>query len=205
MDSYTNTNFVDKSFRQVPGGQYDENGFYYTPNGSFWDPDGVYFNKNGFDRHGGYYDEHLEYHPGAGWIDDLMCYEDEKEETLKNVKGRRRNGDDLGEDEDNDLDDPLNEVYDEIDYDKLLREEEKKHLEPIKENQNEETNINTKQNNNVFKPGTSTKKENSIENKKEVISPDLLFNKIPENKKPSNIINEEKRKEKAIEVDSLFN
>ena len=74
--------FVDKPFKECEGGYYDENNFYITPNGSFWDPDGVYFNTEGVDRHGGYYDDHLEYHPGKGWIQELMCYEDEKEAEL---------------------------------------------------------------------------------------------------------------------------
>ena len=53
----------------------------------------------------------------------------------------------------------------------------------------------------MFKPAkvNETKKE-------EVTSPDKLFNKIPEDKIPKEIKNENKVKmEKKIEVDSLFN
>ena len=140
--------FVDKPFKECEGGYYDANNFYITPNGSFWDPDGVYFNTEGVDRHGGYYDDHLEYHPGKGWIQELMCYEDEKEAEL--VKHNYE--------EDDDNDDILDELY------------ENKNLD------------------------------------EEVISPDKLFNKIPEDKIPKEIKNENKVKmEKKIEVDSLFN
>lgn len=67
----------NRKFEEVEGGKYDKFGFYRTPNGSFWDCDGVYFNKEGKDAHGGFYDENYEYHPGDGWIESLMCYEDE--------------------------------------------------------------------------------------------------------------------------------
>jgi hypothetical protein len=72
-----------REFKEVEGGKYDDLGFYRTPNGSFWDPDGIYFNKEGKDSHGGYYDNNFEYHPGDGWIDSMMCYQDELEDKRK--------------------------------------------------------------------------------------------------------------------------
>ena len=165
--------FVDKPFKECEGGYYDANNFYITPNGSFWDPDGVYFNTEGVDRHGGYYDDHLEYHPGKGWIQELMCYEDEKEAEL--VKHNYE--------EDDDNDDILDDLYENNNLD-IIKEEKTNKYKP-----------------NMFKPAkvNETKKE-------EVISPDKLFNKIPEDKIPKEIKNENKVKmEKKIEVDSLFN
>ncbi len=102
----------NRPFEMVPGGKYDQNGFYSTPNGSFWDPDGVYFNREGFDNHGGFYDQFLEYHPGAGWIDDLMCYEDQKHEVIGQSRRRGRNDDDDLFDECDDIDiDNLEDGY----------------------------------------------------------------------------------------------
>ena len=80
-------------FKQIPGGEYDEYGFYYSPDGSFWDPDGVYFNSYGYDSHGGYYSNNFEYIPGPGWVDELLCYEDEKKELMKNMKLNGRKSD----------------------------------------------------------------------------------------------------------------
>ena len=165
----------DKHFREVPGGKYDENGFYFTPNGSFWDPDGVYFNCNGFDSHGGYYDENLEYHPGSGWIEELMCYEDEKEDIISSKKK-----DVIDDEEEDDGNEELDELYDNVDYDKLLKDMEKKY------STSETTPV-------PFKP-----KETKVEN----ITEQMLFNKIPESKvQTENIV----RKEKVVEVNSLFN
>lgn len=75
--------FKDRSFEEVPGGKYDDEGFYRTPNGSFWDPSKVYFNREGFDDHQGRYDEKMTYIPGPGWVEEYMCYEDELDE-IKN-------------------------------------------------------------------------------------------------------------------------
>ena len=135
-------NLKNKPFQQVPGGEYDPNGFYYTPDGSFWDPDGVYFNSEGFDVHGGYFDGNLEYTPGPGWIHELMCYEDEKEETLKQMgrPNRGSNLNNLAEVEEDHLDEDadLYDIYEEIDYEKLIQEEEKKNnLQNPTENSNE--------------------------------------------------------------------
>lgn len=69
--------FKDRSFEEVEGGKYDENGFYRTPNGSFWDPSGVYFNRKGIDNHGGKYNEEMEYVPGPNWLEEHLCYADE--------------------------------------------------------------------------------------------------------------------------------
>jgi len=124
-------NLKNKTFQEVPGGEYDPYGFYYTPDGSFWDPDGVYFNSEGYDVHGGYYDEKLEYVPGPGWISELLCYEDEKDQVLNSIKfgvkqtplGHLQEADAEDElDEEGDID----EIYEEIDYDKLMREEERR-------------------------------------------------------------------------------
>ena len=224
-----NNNVTDKPFHTVPGGEYDRFGFYNTPDGSFWDPDGVYFNKEGVDRHGGFYDENMEYHPGGGWIEDLMCYADEKEETLRNRpqtyqhfqhgdnyqpyqqhhKGRRgynRNNDELDEAGD-DLDD-IDELYENVNFEKLMQEDVRN---PMENNYNRNThyavnafhtgntgNTNTNIDKNISQP---TKEDNNIPT-------ELLFNKIPENKKQQIGIvdanNDTVRKEKQIEIDSLF-
>ena len=57
-------------------------GFFRTPNGSFWDQDDEYFNKEGFDINGGYYIKEIEYIPGPNWLDDLGCYEKDKEKYM---------------------------------------------------------------------------------------------------------------------------
>ena len=198
-------NLKNKPFQELPGGKYDQNGFYYSPNGSFWDPDGEYFNSDGYDAHHGYYNEKLEYCPGAGWIDELMCYEDQKEEVLGNLKHNGKHGH-LNHIDENDFeeDGDLDEIYEDIDYDKLIKEEECRN---IFNNQNE--NPERK----VFKP------KNLIENEVKIIekepeykvNTDMLFNKIPESKIPKNKTdgnNEHKegsvKKETKIEVDSLF-
>lgn len=107
-----NPKLKQREFKEVDGGKYDDFGFYRTPNGSFWDPDGVYFNREGKDSHGGYYDNKFEYHPGEGWIDSLMCYQDEID------KGKESNDDielDEGDYEEGDYD-----VYE--DYNDDLKE-----------------------------------------------------------------------------------
>ena len=53
-----------KDIPKVPGGQYDDLGFYNLPDGSFYDPDGHFFDKDGFDEFGGFYDENNSYVPG---------------------------------------------------------------------------------------------------------------------------------------------
>jgi|LauGreDrversion4_2_1035121.scaffolds.fasta_scaffold820776_1 hypothetical protein len=183
------SNFIERPFKPVPGGQYDENGFYFTPNGSFWDPDGVYFNREGVDRHGGFYNENMEYLPGPGWVPELMCYEDEKEQYMQfRPKNRRtfRNDDDFLDEAGDDLDD-LDELYENVDYEKMMNEAEQQ----VKK----------------FKPKVIS--EVKTETKIQSISPDMLFQVIPEDKKPINVQNpsnshEPKRTEKQIEIDSLF-
>ncbi len=69
--------FVDREFEETKDGKYDEHGFYRLPDNSYWDPDGIYFNKDGNDKHGGFYDEKYDYHPGKGWIEEMMCYAEE--------------------------------------------------------------------------------------------------------------------------------
>ena len=227
MSSNDNKNFVDKPFRVVPGGQYDEFGFYYTPNGSFWDPDGVYFNQDGLDKHGGYYDEHLEYRPGEGWIDELMCYDDEKQEIIgnrNNKVGRRNNKrgdyDDIIDEAGDELDD-IDELYEEIDFEKLMIEEVRKdqsrqyHQLPHKvhtgkhmiqmNQQGPQLKLNEAKVENIQKFSHSQKTQPDIK-----VTPDQLFNKIPP-KLEFQITEigdsdgeEVVRKEKHIEVDSLF-
>lgn len=277
-------NLKNKPFQEVPGGEYDPYGFYYTPNGSFWDPDGVYFNAEGYDAHGGYYDDKVEYVPGPGWIAELLCYEDEKDQVLNSMKlgGQHPPLGHLVEvDGEDDLDEEgdIDEIYEEIDYDKLMREEEKKmnsnlagsganlnackesieagddklkqgehaprkvynprdvaqaHFSNMKNLANDVNNLNVKyegvktnsnydfnneSNKNKRNDGDSvneTKQNNVVEAEKEkpVITPDMLFNKIPENLKPkntddkgaNNANNGENvvKKETKIEVDSLF-
>jgi hypothetical protein len=197
--------FVDRELNSSTIGEYDENGFFYTPNGSFWDPDGVYFSKDGVDKHGGYYDENIEYIPGPGWVEELMCYDDEKDTIIKNTyqggRGHGKKG--YGDADEGDIEeDPFEEVYDEVDYGKLMKEEEEKKQE-------------IQQPKHVFKPHLQQqlqqqKKETPSETKTETISSEMLFSKIPENKIPqqqtSNTDQQQQvRKENKIEVDSLFN
>jgi hypothetical protein len=260
----------NKPFQLVAGGEYDPYGFYYTPNGSFWDPDGIYFSAEGYDAHGGYYDEKLEYVPGPGWITELLCYEDEKASVLNAVKlsSHQPPMGHLAEAADEDLFDEegdIEELYEEIDYDKLMREEENKmsisnnidsternnkeplgasvndsiktearkvfnpreaakaHLDNMKNLANDVNNINLQQydgnrsnnshysnknhNNNWSSCNDNKEKKAGLEEKleKPVITPDMLFNKIPENLKPKNPSEEGvSKKETKIEVDSLF-
>ena len=237
MNSNENKNFFDKPFQMVPGGSYDENGFYYTPEGSFWDPDGVHFSSDGLDRHGGFYDENLEYHPGQGWIDELMCYEDEKHQVLGNrqpprARKNHRGNDDFFDDAGDDLDD-IDELYEEVDYDKLMQEDTRRpeeysrptqeysrptqeysrpthdqpprihtgrhmqqpRFEPSQEKIQHQMNELTLNTNQTYQPVN--------------VAPELLFNKIPENKKVEigkygAESTESVRTEKQIEVDSLF-
>ena len=116
-------------FQEVQGGEYDPYGFYYTPSGSFWDPDGISFNAEGYDAHGGFYDEKLEYVPGPGWISELLCYEDEKDSVLNSIKSpnQQRPLGLLAEADEDDFDEEgdIDGIYEEIDYDKLMLEEEK--------------------------------------------------------------------------------
>ena len=215
----------NRPMQQVPGGAFDNFGFYYTPDGSFWDPDGIYFNPEGHDCHGGYYSESLEYCPGPGWIEELMCYEDEKKAVLGKI-GRGNNRNDMLDDFDDEGD--VDDIYEDIDYDKLLNS----NTEQIDEvnldgeclekektkvyNPKNASNMNMNKNNVI----TSIKEENENVNeeppkKEEVkITSDMLFNKIPDNLKPKEVIisenaNKENKQvltkvEKTIEVDSLF-
>ena len=48
----------------VPGGVFDDMGFYNLPDGSFYDPDGYYFDREGYDEFGGHYDSENRYIPG---------------------------------------------------------------------------------------------------------------------------------------------
>jgi hypothetical protein len=98
-----------RNFCEVDGGKYDKYGFYHTPNGSFWDCDGIYFNREGVDIHGGYYDENVEYHPGEGWVESLMCYEDEINPNQKPELNNYSNQPDQDDYEDGDYD-----VYEDI-------------------------------------------------------------------------------------------
>jgi len=255
-------NSKNKPFQEVPGGEYDPFGFYYTPDGSFWDPDGIYFNSEGYDHHGGYYDEKLEYIPGPGWINELLCYEDEKDNVIKQMKAgfMKQSMGNLDEVEEDDLDEDgdVDDIYEEIDYDKLIKDEERRINinkpnfeinEEVENNSNEHPNANknynTNNRKNVYNPRNVAQShynnmknlsndinnlmtkyekndinEKSIETEKEkqiekiLITPDMLFNKIPENLKPKNIeenkVNNEhqseniKKIETKIEVDSLF-
>jgi hypothetical protein len=248
----------------------------------------------------------MEYHPGHGWIDELMCYEEDKEEVLKSRNIIKSGGNKKGNNLDDELDDvdEVDELFEEIDYGGVLKDEEVIHhpnnmrnnfnnfdgnfngdnrdrgntdgnydnrdrgnnfnnhsgnyenrgnnnfnnhernershnssnnYENRNRNQNNfENNENNyeKRNYNQNNGGNNEKTEDTILDTKEFnskieISPDLLFNKIPENKKPTNMTsshsggnnsntgggieigknneNNSTRKEKHVEVDSLFN
>lgn len=167
---------TDREFKEVSGGRYDDNGFYITPNGSFWDPDGVYFNREGLDKHGGYYDDNFEYHPGRGWIPELMCYEDEKEEVFLNLKGVEE------------FDGEEDEIFENIDYEKIMNEEmynEDKEQEQIRR--------------------LKFKTQIKCESIPEPVKMENLFNKIPDDKRPRGQEDLEiKKVENKVDVDSLF-
>jgi len=55
-----------RSIPEIPGGYWDDHGFYNLPDGSFYDPDGYYFYPDGYDKYGGYYDDNNNYVPGKG-------------------------------------------------------------------------------------------------------------------------------------------
>lgn len=108
----------------------DELGFSYTPNGSFYDMDDEYFNKNGFDVNGGWYTKEKEYIMGPDWLSDLGCYAKEKDK-YENIDPLGELPDDEWEDipnNENDLNDKLDDLeiddYDDIDYEKILKEAE---------------------------------------------------------------------------------
>ena len=106
--------FKEREYEEVQGGITDNEGFYRTPNGSFWDPDGVYFNKDGVDIHGGKY-TNSEYIPGPGWLENLLCYEDEKEKYAKEA-GYSDYKEGGGEE--------LDELYGDVDFDEFLKNED---------------------------------------------------------------------------------
>ena len=171
--------FIDKQFKECEGGYYDENNFYISPDGSFWDPDGVYFNKEGFDRHGGFYDDNLEYQPGKGWIKELMCYEDER-------------GEEDNMDEEDDNDDILDELYINNNMDVIEGAEAAKRKEVFKPgSKNTKSGSHIKTNN-----SNNKEKDKVIET---VITPDMLFNKIPES-----IIPKDTQKEKQGNTESTI-
>jgi hypothetical protein len=71
---------VERSFEEVEGGFWDQNGFYVTPNGSFWDDQFYYFNRWGWDINGGCYNHDGIYQPNTTtkqWREDLQCYQHE--------------------------------------------------------------------------------------------------------------------------------
>jgi len=141
--SKTSETFVEKEFKETDDGRYDKFGFYRLPDKSYWDPDGVYFNKEGFDKHGGYYDENCEYHPGKGWLPELMCYEDEADGQIdKNADlvddeiGEYGPGLDVLEDDYNENDD----LYDNLDDQFYDESNMYKNYHPNKNNQQMSSN-----------------------------------------------------------------
>lgn len=208
----------DKPFKEVPGGRYDSNGFYINPDRSFYDPDKVYFNSKGYDRHGGFYDSNLEYQPGEGWIPELMCYEDEKEAVLHN----QTNGNNNEEEDDND--DILDQIYvNDKNFDNVVGELNVENI--FKPGFNEEKLFQKSSDNkkdNPSLPSNPSISSNTVTVNEQIITPDMLFNKIPDDKIPPSakqehissdcienknnfpitdhkIISEEK-----LEIDSLF-
>ena len=73
-----------RSFKEVPGGYYDSEGFYVLPDGSFYDPDGYFFDKQGYDEFGGYYDDSGCYVPG-----------EKNKEEFRDIYGQEEVEDDL--------------------------------------------------------------------------------------------------------------
>lgn len=136
-DKETKKIFVEREFKETEDGKYDRDGFYRLPDGCYWDPDGIYFNEEGFDKHGGYYDNNLEYHPGKGWVDDLMCYEDEVVKQIKEEGGLIEDCEDFGEPEDdyNEYDD----LYDNIDSE-ILGEAPRNHKQNYQQRNNNQYN-----------------------------------------------------------------
>jgi hypothetical protein len=125
-----------------------------------------------------------------------MCYEDEKEEIMKRCvpqKGRKFNRnefDDLYDDMD-DLDE-IDDLYEHVDIDKVIQDESIKNY------------VDNNENVKVYKPIQNQIYQNNHQNlsnnnqPEEKVSPDQLFNKIPENLQPKKSV------EKQIEVDALF-
>jgi hypothetical protein len=209
--------FLNRSFEEVIGGEYDEEGFYITPNGSFWDPDGVYFNKEGFDCHKGFYNNDKEYIPGPGWIEDLLCYEDEKDEltslNISNKKKRKSNNEEGYYNSDKSADD--DQPFEEVDYDKILAEEETK-FGSLEIHTNVQSIKASGENNNLCHNLKELKVISSS-----IVPTELLFGPIPlkntvdfSNDNLAVIelnkldiqsdLTQKSRKEKQIEVDSLF-
>ena len=109
------------------------------------------------------------YCPGPGWINELLCYEDEKQEKLKNLKLRgRKSGS-------NNLPILNEEEFEDIDYDNLLKDKEEKY-------ENEEKVYVNAKNNYVF---IKEKIDENITGQNK-IDVDLLFNKFPDNFKQVN-------------------
>ena len=67
----------------MPGGVFDDMGFYNLPDGSFYDPDGYLFDCQGYDEFGGHYDSENRYIPGE---DNKHLLDDHQniEETIEN-------------------------------------------------------------------------------------------------------------------------
>lgn len=176
-------NSKNKPLQEVEGGKHDNYGFYYTPEGSFWDPDGISFDKDGYDCHGGYYAENLEYCPGAGWIDDLMCYEDEKEEVLKkmgiNINDYNNSNSNADEFEEEGEDGELDNIYDDIDYEKLLESAYAK-FGIVEKNDVDNLNLE-KEKKFVYIPGKTEININlNNKNRNQMGNNNAVFNKIKE-------------------------
>lgn len=170
----SNTKNTEREFKEVEGGSYDKFGFYRTPNGSFWDVDGVYFDRTGKDIHGGYYDEEFNYHPGEGWIESLMCYEDEVNDINKinaNI------GDEEGH-YGNDYEDGDYDVYEDINDDLRNPNTKEPSYYDVVENGNKRNKINS-YSSGGNKPSNYT--NNNDENKIE-ISKTISGNKSIESK-----------------------
>lgn len=137
-----NNKKVQRQFEEVEGGHFDKVGFYHTPNGSFWDTDGIYFDRNGKDVHGGFYDSEQNYHPGEGWIDSLMCYEDE-------IMDNNPSSNIL--DEFNDYEDGDYDVYEDINEDLNIGHVKGQSYYDVvgKSNNNMNSNNNTNNNKNI--------------------------------------------------------
>ena len=155
-------------------------GGYYDNNNFYITPNGSFWDPDGvyFNNEG--YDKH------GGFYNENLEYQPGKGWIPELMCYEDENFNNNYDEEEND-DEILEEMYDNKNLDELFNNEDKK------EKKKDFKEID-KNNNRDF-----SKKE-------EVISPDLLFNNIPDDKIPKKVLNDSNKVivEKKIEVDSLF-
>ena len=197
------TRKTPREFQEVEGGHYDKYGFYHTPNGSFWDVDGVYFDRTGKDVHGGNYDNEFNYHPGEGWIESLMCYEDEVDNLNKITNyGDEEEGNYINDYEDGDYD-----VYEDINEDlKNPNIKAPSYYDVVQKqgvnHNNKKSGNNSNNNNNLSQMNKKQSNEGkSIESKMQVFSKIKLKDDLNSNQIQTH--SSSKKEKEVVEVDSI--